>query len=343
MILLISAILFTLCLSAICSLLEAIVLSTTTVEIEALKKDIPKRGLLLERYVLNIEETSSAILSLNTIANTLGSLLTGGLAIQILGSDSLIYFSIGMTFSILIFSEILPKNIGLAYRSSLQKETVYILWVICKLMIPASWVCKKTIQFFIKNKQAPEISDQEIILLAEKSAQEGTLSADESKMISNILKLDEIQIQKIMTPRTVVFALEKSLSIAEVIHQHKNLPFSRIPIYENSIDHVIGVVWRRDVLEKFANQEVNVILNEIRHDVLFIPETISAASVLKEFLRKQQQIAIVVDEFASIVGVITLEDIIENLIGQEIVERDDIAVNMRELARQKKTLNEKNR
>ncbi|GHC04445.1 CNNM domain-containing protein [Cerasicoccus arenae] len=333
------AVVFTLTVSAFCSLLEAMILSTTTAEIEALKQKALHRGELLERFKADIEETSSAILSLNTVANTLGATVTGVLAVQVF-SDSPSYIAKyvvpgSMTVGILILSEVIPKNLGILYRPSLQPYMVYPLHGVRMIMLPISWLCKTLVQFIAGKRYVEESGEEEIILLAEKSAKEGTLTADESLIISNALSLDDVKIGEIMTPRTVVSAFECSETIGSVFARLPNIPFARLPVYEENIDNIIGVVRRRDLLKAKAEDRDSLTIKRLVQEVIYLPDTANAAHALQQFLKHHQQLAVVVDEFGSVTGVVTMEDVMEHILGQEIFEKDDIAVDMRELARRK--------
>jgi len=332
---LIGAVAFTIFISALCSILEAMILSTTTAEVEALKKSHPVRGKMLETYKLDIEETSSAILSLNTVANTAGASISGALAATALGEANVIYFSAGLVLAILIFSEVIPKNVGVIYRPSLQPILVFPLQWIRWVMTPISFFCKSTIRFFVRYRPDAERPEEEIILLASKSAKEGDLTESEKTMISNALSLDDIPIGEIMTPRTVMTSLDESLIVDEVFRDFKNIPFARIPVYKNEIDEMVGVVRRRDLLSAMARGEGDQTVGELKSDAIFIPENAVAADALQIFLKNNQQLAIVVDEYGSVAGVLTMEDIMESILGQEIFEHDDVAIDMRELARKK--------
>ena len=283
MILLVLAILLTLGISAFCSLAEAMLLSTTLAEIEALKNQFPKRGFLLEKFRLQLEETSSAILVLNTIANIAGAALVAGLANHFFGDHSLIYFTIGMTLGILIFSEIIPKNIGVIYRVSLQYHLIFSLWIIRWIMMPISWLCKNTVYCFMKEKNKLENSDEEIILLAKRSAKEGTLSKSESEIITNTLSLDDIRLKNILTPRTVVAALEGKWTIDKVFQSMSSIPFSRLPVYDNSIDNTIGIVKRYDLLTAKANGQNNLIIKQFIYNPIFLPKITTGDGALKNF------------------------------------------------------------
>ena len=333
---LLTTIFFTISISAVCSLLEAFILSTTVAEIEGFKKESKKKGRMLEQFRTNIDETSSAILSLNTIANTLGAVVVGGLATHVFGSESLIYFSLGMTGLILIFGEIIPKTAGVTYRKGLQKHAIYLLWFVRAMMLPLVWFCTRTVRFFIRKRVSNGTSDEEIILLAEKGAKEGNLTKSERSIITNTLRLDEVHINEIMTPRTVVSGINDSLTIGRILEEMPNIPFARLPIFNDTIDEITGIVRRRDLLEAKANDKENLQVKAIKEEAIFIPENAVAADALKLFLKTHLQMAIVVDEFGSMSGVITMEDVFEYILGQEIFEKDDIAVDMRELARRKK-------
>ena len=333
MIILSITIFLTLGISAFCSLLEAMLLSTTTSEIQALKKESPKKGHMMEFFKDDIEETSSAILSLNTIANTLGSVIVGGLALESFGEGSLLLFYIGMTISILLFSEILPKNVGVLYSSGLIPKFVYPLYFVRLIMRPLSTLCKKAVKLLVHPKPSSgDDHNKEIILLAEKRAQEGILSKDERDIISNALRLDDVLIRDIMTPRTVITALDRTTTLSDVLNQYPNVPFARMPVYENNLDHIVGLVRRRDMF----NTQGNLTIKDLMQPINFIPENASAAKALQYFLKSHQQLLVCVDEFGSTSGVVTMEDVFEQILGKEIFEEDDIAIDMRELAKKKK-------
>ena len=335
---LIITVVLTILISSICSMFEANVLGTTPIEIESLKKISKNRGVLLENLINNIDKTTSSILTSNTIANTFGATLAGSMCSEIIEDEfvAMYVFPAIMTISILFFSEILPKNIGIIYRKNLQKYIVYPLYWLCIAMAPisksASWIITKVLP---KRKNHTTSSD-EIILLAQKSQKDGSLSLQERDLITNSLSLDDITIAEIMTPRTVVYGLEASLTAEEAFKMQGGLKFSRIPVYNDSIDNIIGIVRRREILTAIAENRGSVTLEKIATPAMYIPENGSALAVLKQFIKRHQQVGIVVDEFSSLTGVVSLEDIFEHLLGSEIFDNDDMAVDMRELARKKR-------
>ncbi len=326
----------TLGISAFCSLLEAFLLSTTMAEVESFKRQHPRLGSLLERFKLELDETSSAILTLNTIANTAGATVVGAFAAKATARIDVGIVSAGMVLGILIFSEILPKNLGVAYRKSLQPYLIYPLAFVRFSMKPLSGVAGVALRYII-TKEAPteEEQEEEIRMLAERSAESGVLSDNERDLIANALSLDDVSVDSLMTPRTVVCFLQEALTVDEVCQDLKNIPFARLPIYNDTIDDITGIVRRRDILQAFSEGQGEQKLHELRQDALFLPETASGLQALQQFMRTHQQIALVVDEYGSTAGVITMEDIVEHLIGQEIYEDSDLAVDMRELAKKR--------
>lgn len=334
--LLIFAITLTIGISAFCSLLEAFILSTTSAEIEGLKKRHERMGQMLEMFKEGIDETSSAILTLNTVANTAGATTVGALAAAVLESHLLGVLSAAMVLGILFFSEILPKNLGVAYRRPLAVYLVYPLWLVRFLMKPFSFVARKMLTVILEKEQpTEEEQEEEIRLLAERSEQSGALSSNERMLISNTLSLDDISVESIMTPRTVVSFLRSTLSVEDVCLDLKNLKFARIPVYGETLDEIVGIVRRRDILQAFGEGRVQETMEELSSDALFIPETASGLQALQQFMQHHHQIGVVVDEYGSTAGVITMEDIVEHLLGDEIYEDSDVAVDMRELAKKK--------
>jgi CBS domain containing-hemolysin-like protein len=331
--LLVVTILLTLGVSFLCSMLEAIALSTTVTEVERLKKSHPRRGQRLEIIRHELDGTISAILTLNTIANTLGSMVIGGLAAKLFDELTVGILSGVLTFTVLVFSEVLPKSIGVAYRKALQPYAVYPIWWMRRVLLPISYVCNLVVRFFIRGTPEINRSDEEILILAERGAQQGTLTKSESRIIANALSLDNVRVGAIMTPRTVITALRRDATVGEVFREFPSLPFGRMPVYGRNIDDVVGLVRRRDLLKTKANDQDSVPVEQLMGEAHFIPETVAVAQALHLCLKVHTKILVVVDEFGATAGVLTMEDIIEHILGREIFEKDDVAVDMRELAR----------
>ena len=328
------AIALTLGVSGFCSLLEAFVLSTTDAEIEGLKRDFPRRGELLGKFRRDIELTSAAILTLNTIANTVGAMIIGFIAARDF-PKWMVFISAGMVFGILVGAEIIPKNMWVIYRRGLLRYLVYPLQVVRWSMYPFSYLAMHSIRVIVGSRNEHDEKDQEeeIMLLAEKHAKEGALTTSERDMIQNALTLDDVPVSEIMTPRTVVSAVESHRTVEHVFSEHKNIAFARLPVFEENIDHIVGLVRRRELLQARAEDEDDKTVSELMGDAIFVPEAATAADALQQFLKWHQQLAVVVDEFGSTVGVVAMEDIVEHILGKEIYEDSDVAVDMRELAR----------
>ena len=293
------AVAFTLAVSFFCSLLEAMFLSTTTAEVEALKERNPRRGKLFEDSRDHMEETISSILTLNTIANTLGAVIVGGIG------------------------------------TNLQKHAAYPLYWMRRLLRPLTHLCNLIVRAIIRRKPDDGASDREIVLLAEKGAREGTLTGGERDLIHNALSLSSTRIADILTPRNVVVTLEDSQTAADVLAEHPSIRFSRMPVHSGTLDEITGLARRRDILHSIATGHGERKIKDLQQPVSFVPEMATAASALQTLLAANQQMATVVDEYGGFVGVVSIEDIIEHLIGREIYEKDDVAVDMRALARRR--------
>ena len=330
---LIVTVLATLAVSAGCSLFEALMLSTTTAEVEELKRIAPVRGRQLEKLRLELDETLAALLALNTMVTTLGSVLVGALAARRFGNLTLGLIVAGLTIVMLVFTEVIPKNAGVAYRRALQPLVVIPLVTLRRALSPVTFCCNLIVRTVVGSAPSAHKSDEEIILLAERGAEEGTLTKSESNIIANALSLDDVRVSEIMTPRSVVTALRRNATVGEVFHEFPNLPFGRMPVYGKNLDDIAGLVRRRDLLKAKANDQDFELVEKTMQEVHFIPETVTVGNALQVFLKTHQQMLVVVDEFGSTAGVVTMEDVIEHLLGREIFEKDDVAVDMRELAR----------
>lgn len=340
---LLTAILLTLGVSFFCSLLEAFILSTTVPDIEAFKKRSPRLGAKLERFRNNIDMTSSAILTLNTVANTLGASVVGLLASRQYSAQPGMHFMLWLVpallvVGILVFSEIVPKNVGVAYRRQLQPLLVYPIMIVSYAMWPVAVLARYTIRALMPEETPVEEErkqEEAILLLADKSAKEGALTPSERDMIANALSLDDVHISEIMTPRTVVTALEMNETVESIGRRYKVLPFARIPVYRDTMDDVVGIVRRRDIMQAGAEDRDHARVCDMMGAISVLPETASALDALQLFLRSHQQLALVVDEFGSTAGVVSMEDVIEHLLGREIYEDTDVAIDMRDLARRR--------
>ncbi|HEY5079713.1 MAG TPA: CBS domain-containing protein, partial [Opitutaceae bacterium] len=241
--------------------------------------------------------------------------------------------SIAFGAVLLVFSEVLPKNIGIAHRRALQPYVVYPIRWLRRILLPVTWLCALVVRPFVGPPAKLHGSGEEIILLAERGAQEGTLTKSESSIIANALSLDNVRVSEIMTPRTVVTALHRASSVAEVFTEHPSLPFGRMPVFGKNLDDIVGIVRTRDLLKAKAHDQDAGLVEQFMQEAQFIPETASVGNALQLCLKAHTKLLVAVDEFGATSGVVTMEDVFEHLLGREIFDKDDVAVDMRELAR----------
>ena len=318
--------------SFLCSLIESVILSVSFNHISILKKRGSKAAEILEKQKININRPLAAILTLNTIAHTIGAAGVGAETLKIYGNEWVAIASAILTISILIFSEIIPKTLGVVYFKKLARFTAYTVRALIIITWPFVYLSEGFSKLFKSNGDHVAVTREEMIAMAERGEDEGTLKEQESDVIENLLRLKDVSAEAVLTPRSVVFALEKDKTVKEVIDYHTPIAFSRIPIYENNLDNIIGFVHRYDLVQKQADDNFSIRMEEIMEPISTILESTPVATVLDEFVKNHQQIFMVEDKFGTIVGLITLEDAIETLLGVEIVDEHDSVIDMRKLA-----------
>lgn len=332
MILILISFIFVLAISFICSLCEAVILSLSSAFVEVKAESGSKSGKLLKHIIDNPDKTISAILTLNTISHTLGS---AWIAYQVqlqFGESWVTIFSVFLTFMILIFSEIIPKTIGANHSKSLAVFSAYTI----QTMIVALYPLVKLSEFISKalssESEEPDITRDEMIKHAEIGVEEGTIKAKESTIIRNLLKLDKIYVSDIMTPRSVFTALDASLSVDEVAKKYKPIRFSRLPVYEDSLDHIIGMTHRYKILEALSQDHHTQLIRELILPINSVSERMTVSQSLDFFVKEKDHLAIVTDEYGVVTGLVTLEDAVETLLGVEIVDEFDTIEDMRKYA-----------
>lgn len=325
--------------SAFCSLAEAALYSVPWSYIERLKKEKRKSGRVLYALRTRIDQPITAILTLNTIANTAGAAIAGAAAAHVFGAQNLVYFTIVFTLTILIFSEIIPKTMGVIYCKRLASILAEPLQLLVWIMSPMIFVCRKIINLFQKRIHGPKASEEDLLAMISLTRKSGIIKPYEELSIQNILSLDKKMVKDIMTPRMVVFSLPSHMTVAQA-RQHKAIwPHSRIPVYENNDpEDVVGIVYRREVLNALANDQDDVRLEKLMKPANFVVETMSLDKLLIKFLESRLHLFIVIDEYGGIAGLVSLEDVLEEILGKEIVDETDEVVDMRELARQRKRM-----
>lgn len=320
--------------SFLCSLLESVLLSLSIAHVSVIEKEGGSSGKLMAELKENINKPLAAILTVNTIANTIGAAGVGAQTLLIFGNEWVAISSGILTLCILIFSEIIPKTIGAIYSKSLVPFTAYTIRVLMFIAWPFVILSETMSQFIHKGENGGEskASREELLAMAEISEDEGSIDEQEGDIIENLMKLDDMPVEDIMTPRSVIFALKEGDTVGTVVEEHSPIAFSRIPIYEKDLDNIVGIVNRYDLVNKQAEDKFNVIMNQIMKPIESVLEKSSVSDVLDLFVKRRQQMFLVKDEFGTTTGLITLEDAIETLLGVEIVDEHDNVVDMRKLA-----------
>jgi CBS domain containing-hemolysin-like protein len=324
--------------SFVCSLLEASLLSASRSHAEAQAQAGSRAGRLMLKHKLDVQRPITAILTLNTIANTFGAANAGAEAALIFGSAFLGVISAVLTLLILIFSEIIPKTLGAVYWKALMPFTAYTLQGLMLVLFPFVWAFQYLGRLLQPEALEPTVTRVELTALASIGEAEGTLAARESRVLHNLLSLEATRIGDVMTPRTVVMALPETLTVGQVVTRHGVLPHSRLPVFDDDIDAVTGYVLRHDILNATAADRHDTPLTDLRHTVGVVTEHTTLANALERFVVEREHIFLVIDEFGGTAGIITLEDAIEALLGIEILDESDAHEDMRELAIQQMRL-----
>jgi CBS domain containing-hemolysin-like protein len=322
--------------SFLCSVLEAILLSTSHSYVEMGIESGSRAAYLMQSHKVDVERPISAILTLNTVAHTVGAAGAGAEAVGIFGNQWFGVISAVLTILILVFSEIIPKTIGATYWKELNPFAAYAIRLLVLVLFPAVWLLEKTTQILkSESTNQPTISRVELEVMARIGASEGALLEGEDRILRNLLHLTNIAVRDIMTPRTVVIAFRQETVVREVVENNPTLPYSRLPIYNESMDDIAGFVLRYEIFSAYTDGEVNKPLIELKRDIGVIPETNSVASALEMFIAKQQHIMLVIDEYGGTAGIITMEDAIETLLGIEITDESDLVADLRKMAEQR--------
>ena len=328
--------------SFLCSILESVLLSVNMSYISVLEKEQPKIGALLKRHKLDINKSIASILILNTIANTLGAAAVGAQAAIVFGNEAVVVVSIVLTFAILFFSEIIPKTIGATYWKQLAPMATQIIhifiWITYPIILSTLFVTNRISK---GQDSANTFTKEELLESMLISEDDGIIDEKESDFIENILNLDKIKVGDVLTPRSVVFALEENMTLKEVIdNQDEIYKFSRIPLYKESIEEVTGIVLTKKIF-KYARENENQTLSSIKKDIYSINENIPVSKALDLFISKKDHMFLVQDNYDQTEGILTLEDCVETILGVEIVDESDSNEDMRELAKLKMKMKRK--
>ncbi|WP_300157867.1 hemolysin family protein [Solidesulfovibrio sp.] len=321
--------------SAFCSMSEAALYSVPWSWIERLRKDGRACGETLFQLRSNVEKPITAILTCNTIANTAGAAVAGAAGAAVFGPDELWLFTAVFTVLILAFGEILPKTIGVTYSRSVSVVIATPMKYMILALLPLIWAGGLMARLVSGKRKAPLSSEEDLRAVVSLTRREGVINPLEELSIKNILSLDRKTASDIMTPRTVVFSLPAEMTVAEARGERRGVwPHSRIPVYDaDDPENIVGIVYRREVLEALANDQDGVRLSDLAKPVRFVLDTMTLDRVLVKFLESRMHLFVVLDEYGGVSGVVSLEDVLEEILGKEIVDETDQVADMRELAR----------
>ena len=333
MLLLIIYILIALGFSFICSIAEAVLLSVTVGYIAVLERENKPSGMLLRKMKEDINSPLAAILTLNTIAHTVGAAGAGAQATAVFGNAYLGIVSAILTLLILIFSEIIPKTLGAHYWQSLAPLTANFLRALVWVLYPFVKLSEYLTRSITNGPSLKGFNRDELAAMAELSWQDGFLAKQESKILLNLLSLHEVKVEDAMTPQPVMFTISAEMTVGEYCEQHENERFSRIPVYEVNPEEITGFVLLNDLLLAQARGETDEQVSRYKRELPAVMHGFSLTQAFDQLLQQHAHILLVVDEFGGIQGILTLEDVLETILGLEIIDEGDKSKDMRELAR----------
>lgn len=321
--------------SFLCSVLEAVLLSTPMPFITMKEQEGSKNAPLMMRLKQNIDKPISAILSLNTIAHTVGSAGVGAEAVKVFGEAYFGIISAILTVLILVISEIIPKTIGSYYWRQLAMPSAPVIRGMIVISYPLVWLSELITKLVSRNKHPLSVSREEVSAMVNVGTQEGVFETSENQMIQNLFKLNSITLYEIMTPRTVTITASEKTKLKEFYGNQMHRIYSRIPVYDDNPDFITGFVLKQTVLEELAEDHFDKQLKDVRRPILAYNEDALVSDVWEEMLKKKEHIAQVQNEYGCFLGIVTMEDIIETIIGREIVDESDTVVDLQAYAREK--------
>jgi CBS domain containing-hemolysin-like protein len=325
--------------SFLCSILEATLLSVTPSYVAALEQEGHLIAERLSEYKEDIDRPLAAILSLNTIAHTVGATGAGAQAAKAIpggeGEVAVAITSGVLTLLILVVSEIIPKTLGAVYWRQLAPVMTPVLTVIIWTMWPLVKLSQGITYLLARGKKdEASVSREEFTAMAELGKKEGVFEEEESRILKNLFRFSSLRVKDIMTPRTVIKALPEGQTVAEVVDNHDEFQFSRIPVYTEDRDDITGYILKDEILLKAAQEEDALALHDLKREIQGMPETLPLPEAFEQLVDSYEHIALVVDEYGGTAGIVTMEDIVETLLGMEIVDEADSAEDMQKLARE---------
>lgn len=338
--LLISFFVIAIAVSFLCSLLEAVLLSITPTYAQLKLQEGTVIGRQLEAFKSNIDRPLAAILTLNTIAHTVGAIGVGDQAAKIWADANPMITGVViptiMVLAILILSEIIPKTLGANHWQKLVPFTVSTLQVIIFLLYPLVWFSQIITRTLKKDKSQSVFKRSEFLAMAELGVTEGVVEKQDSEIIGNLLRMEKVRVKDIMTPRIVVRLASEKQTIKEFYKSAGELPFSRIPLYEGeNNEHISGYFLKPELLESLVQGKGDCHLSTIKRDIHVVHESLRISDMFDHFIERREHIALVVDEYGGMAGIVSMEDVMETLLGMEITDESDSTVDMQVLARKK--------
>ncbi len=321
--------------SFLCSILEAVLLSITPSYVAVLERKSSGSGKLVRSLKEDIDRPLSAILSLNTIAHTVGAAGVGAQAQVVFGNAYVSITSGVLTLLILVLSEIIPKTLGATHWKTLAVPASRVTNFLIILTYPLVLLSKGITKMLSDDEKKPSISREEFSAMAELGFQEGVFEEGESNIFKNLIRFNHLSVKDIMTPRIVVIKHQEEMNIAQALESDEPLRVSRIPVYGKNEEDITGYILKNDLYLNMSEGNGELKLKDIKRDVLIIPESVSLKILMERLLENQEHIAVVVDEYGGLAGVATMEDVVETLLGMEIVDEIDAIEDMQKLARQK--------
>ena len=324
--------------SCICSLLEAALYSLSVSQIEMIAREHRASGQILKKLHEDIQRPISAILTLNTLANTGGAAIAGAAFVGVFPQTPETYFTIAISFGVLVFSEIIPKTIGAKYWNSLAKFTTIFLSSIIPIFKYTGilWVLQAFTKSIGASKKELFFKREDISTLAEIAEEQGVIKEKDSDFIKNIVKLQNVKLREIMTPSSVIKSADMDSTIEDFYSKNKKLPFSRIPIYSKNKEEINYYVLKDTILEYVIQKNGKKKLSDIKRPIIKIGYESKITVLFDKLLKKREHISLVIDEFGAVRGIVTLEDIIETLLGLEIVDETDSVVDLQVLAKKRR-------
>jgi len=319
--------------SFVCSILEAVLLSITPTYIAQIKDKKPREAKMVAKVKSQLDQSISSILILNTFAHTMGAAGVGSQAVRVYGEQWETLIAVLLTLAILYFSEIIPKTIGATFWKPLAVPSAYVIAVLIKLVFPLVWLSTRVTRLFSRNKK-DSISREEVLAFTALSHKEGAIATQESQLLENILKLREAKTEDILTPRTVVHALNETCSVKDALQADKTQNFTRIPVYQDSIDNISGVIIKTQLYEYERQGKGETLLSEVKVPIHRISENFPVLQLLDLFIKRHEQLFLVEDHFGQTAGVVTLEDAVETLLGREIVDESDNIEDLQKFAKE---------